>query len=214
MPIYNTEVIIKGPRMMIESQSVREYFMGLVRDAIKRQGVDTYEITEFYIVNLLSEFVEREKLHGEGDPFGIEPLAFTLLKAFRLGLQERFAILKRLGDTSLFVSGFFFESLRRKVVGASYYRAIGENAYAHLACLTRWKGGAEDLSSLFQELAEKFLPFVEVLSEVREKTAFVPLGDTLLIYEKWLETKGRRYIELLEKRGITPLSEAPSKSLQ
>lgn len=199
---------------MIESKSLREYFMDLVKEAIKRQGVDTYEAAEFYIVNLLSEFADREKLHGEGDPFGVEPVALSLLKAFRVGLKERFTILKRLGDTSLFVSGFFFESLRRKIVGTDYYMAIGENAYAHLACLTRWKGGTETLSSLFQELAEKFMPFVEVLSEVREKTSFLPLEDTLLIYEKWLETKGKRYMELLGRRGIVPLTDLPSRNLQ
>ncbi len=203
-----------GVVVMIESRSLKEYFMDLVREAMRRQRVDTYETTEFYIVNLLSEFVKREKLHGEGDPFGVEPIAFTLLRAFEVSLKERFTLLKRIGDTSLFVSGFFFESLRRRVVGADYYMTIGENAYAHLASLTKWKGDTEVLSTLFQELAEKFIPFVEVLSEVREKTSFTPPDDTLLIYERWFRTKGRKYMELLEKRGIIPLVEPPSENLQ
>ncbi len=199
---------------MIENRSLREYFMDLVRDAFKRHKVTTYEMAEFYIVNLLSEFVERRKLHGKGDPFGTEPLAITLLRAFEMNLRDRFNVLKSIGDTSLFVTGFFFESLKRRIVGTRYYIAIGENAYAHLAYMTRWGSGTEYLSSLFQELAEKFISFVEVLAEVRENTSFLPLDDTMDIYEKWLQTKGKKYMELLEKKGIIPLTDLPSKSLQ
>ena len=46
---------------------------------------------------------------------------------------ERVKTLKEVGDISLYVTGFFAESLSRKLVDADYYIGLGRGAYAELA---------------------------------------------------------------------------------
>ena len=45
----------------------------------------------------------------------------------------RFELLKKLGDRSLYISGFFADSLQRKVVDVDYYAEMGGVAYGALA---------------------------------------------------------------------------------
>jgi hypothetical protein len=102
------------------------------------------------------------------------------------------------GDLSLFISGFFSDSLNRRVVDVDYYIQLGEHAYASLA---RRDGRFGDV---FDELSGKFVAFVDVLSEVSEHSAMTSNSDLLRLYEKWLRTKSRRSGDLLAARGIVP----------
>ena len=60
------------------------------------------------------------------------------------------------------------------------------------------------LSPIFAELSEKFVAFVDVLSEVSERARLTSDADLLRLYEKWLRTGSRRNGDLLAERGIVP----------
>ena len=64
------------------------------------------------------------------------------------------------------------------------------------------------------ELAEKFGMFVEVLSEVSERTSCASNTDLLRLYEKWLKTGGRRSGQLLVERGVVPNASIRSTRIQ
>jgi hypothetical protein len=98
----------------------------------------------------------------------------------------------------LFISGFFSDSLNRRLVDVDYYIQLGEHAYASLA---RRDGPFGDV---FDELSDKFVAFVDVLSEVSEHSAMTSNAELLRLYEKWLRTKSRRSGDLLVARGIVP----------
>ena len=51
-----------------------------------------------------------------------------LARALDGGGAEQRASLKQIGDVSLFISGFFSDSLRRKLVDVDYYVSIGGGA--------------------------------------------------------------------------------------
>src|SRR5215472_12817362 len=104
--------------------SIAEFFQDAVNSAIRNQGVDTTAPTECYLVNLLAEFMKT--------PPDDEPLALKLAQAVN-SPDERVRQLKDLGDTSLYVSGFFSESLQRKLVDVGYYIQMGGAAYSQLA---------------------------------------------------------------------------------
>jgi hypothetical protein len=57
---------------------------------------------------------------------------------------------------------------------------------------------------VFSELAQKFTSFVDVLSEVSERSSTSSSSDVLRLYEKWLRTRSPRNGELLVERGIVP----------
>jgi len=58
--------------------------------------------------------------------------------------------------------------------------------------------------TIFAELGEKFVGFVDVLTEVSERTSCSSNADLLRLYEKWLKTGSRRSGQLLVERGVVP----------
>jgi hypothetical protein len=185
---------------VIRQQTAVEYFRELVEDALKRRQVNPHQLTAFYLVRLLAGFAGEERPSGGGRLNQREPLGVRLVRALQSAGQPRREGLREVGDASLFVAGFFADSLNRQLVDVDYYAAIGGYAYA---ALSRADTGA--LAPVFAELADKFVPFIDVLAEVSDHTA-MSRGDAdlLRLYEKWLRTGSRRDGEVLARRGIAP----------
>jgi hypothetical protein len=113
------------------------------------------------------------------------------------------------GDQSLFISGFFADSLNRSLVDVDYYIQLGGLAYRSLA-----RHGDGTFGDVFDELSDKFTTFVDVLGEVSERTSISSNADVLRLYEKWLRTGSRRSGELLAARGIVPNAAVGNRFLQ
>ena len=62
----------------------------------------------------------------------------------------------------------------------------------------------DTFSPVFAELGTKFVDFVDVLSEVSERTSCATNVDLLRLYEKWIKTGSRRSGQLLVERGVVP----------
>jgi hypothetical protein len=110
-------------------ESAVEYFKELVDRALTHQGLETQELTAFYVVQLLTSFLQRPAA-GDIDE---TPLAFRLAQALESGGIRQRTSLKHIGDVALFVSGFFSDSLNRKLVDVDYYVSIGGCAYSALS---------------------------------------------------------------------------------
>jgi hypothetical protein len=185
---------------MITSVNPLEHFRDLVRSAIGRQGLKTNEMAEFYLINLLSDHVSAERLSKE-------PLAVSYLRALESHEDTQAKIMKRVGDYSLFVAGFFSDSLKRKVVDIDYYMAIGSSSYKCLSGIcSRDLRRRHALASLFKELSEKFSAFADILSEVSETSMLTDSRDILRLYERWLRTRSKRAEKLLKGIGIEPVA--------
>jgi hypothetical protein len=185
--------------MRVRSETPTEYFKELVESALCHQRVHADELTAYYLVNLLCGFVHLDRTVGAGQPFDAEPLALRLGRALEAGGVEQRRGLRRVGDAALFISGFFSDSLRRKVVDVDYYIALGGYAYGQLSRLSD-----TTFAPVFGELADKFVAFVDILAEVSERSAMTSNLDVLRLYEKWLRTGSRREGARLVARGIVP----------
>lgn len=183
---------------LLRTESPLEYFKEQVEAACAHQHVHPQPLTSYYIVSLLADFTHLPSNPAAEAALAKEPLAIKLARALQsAGLDQRRA-LKHVGDSSLFISGFFSDSLRRSIVDVDYYASLGGYAYGSL-------GTSNDvLSPIFAELAEKFLVFVDVLHEVSERSALTSASDLLRLYEKWVRTGSRRNGELLVEKGIVP----------
>ena len=176
--------------------SLAEFFHDAVSSAIRNQGLEASEPTEFYLVNLLAGFSTT--------PPDDEPLALKLASAQSAAPDERMRCLRDIGDTSLYVSGFFSESLERKLVDVDYYIQIGCSAYGQLARhFHRENGSAATLRSIYDELEAKFVSFVDVLTEISEQSSLTD-GDLVQLYERWLKTGSERIARRLRARGVIP----------
>lgn len=185
-----------------------EYFKELVESAVARQHLRANELTTYYLVDLLCRFMRPDQLVPFCDDAG-EPLALRLVRAMDSGGLEQRARLRNLGDFSLFMSGFFPDSFRRRVVDVDYYVSMGEYAYGSLS-----RRDADAFAEVFSELARRFVPYKDVLSDVSEQSGIQSSSDVLRLYEKWLRTGSPRDGQRLIDRGIAPNSSIGRKFLQ
>jgi hypothetical protein len=192
----------------VEKTPAAEYFKELVESALSRQHLRANELTSYYLVDLLCRFVRPDQRIPYNDDSG-EPLALRLGRALdSAGLEQR-ARLRNLGDFSLFMSGFFSDSLHRSVVHIDYYVSMGEYAYGSLS-----RRDVDAYGEVFSELARNFVPFMDVLADVSEQTTSHSAVDVLRLYEKWLRTGSPRDGQRLAGRGIVPNASIGSKFIQ
>jgi hypothetical protein len=181
-----------------------EYFQGAVSGAVANLRLQVSEHAQHYLVQLLGHFITTENLVPtdlEGNP------ASTLTQQLAIALEQeqseaRAKRLRQLGDYSLYIAGFFSDSLSRKLVDVDYYIGMGGAAYENAARLQDKKAR----SDLFLELARKFPKFVEVLSQISEETGFNPDShrDLLRVYDLWVKTGSKKFANQLVKAGINP----------
>lgn len=188
---------------LVASGSLREFFRAVLGEALASRRLAVAEPTEFYLVNLLSEFMFADRLFTE-DQDGrkdSEPLAVLYARALQQARDERIRTLRRLGDVSLYRAGFFSESLRESLVGPDYYIQMGGAAYAQVADLSPMGGFA----AVYRELCDKFRALVQVLEEIsaRAMAAGSPSG-VLKVYESWVRTGSDQLERVLVDAGLVP----------
>jgi hypothetical protein len=193
---------------LLQEQTPAEYFKDLIESALARQHLRAGELTSYYLVDLLCRFVRPDRRTPFNDDTS-EPLALRLARALETGGMEQRARLRNLGDFSLFTSGYFSDSLHRRVVDVDYYVSMGEYAYASLG-----RRDEDAFGEVFTELARKFVAFVDVLSDVSERTGGASSADVLRLYEKWLRTGSARDGQRLADRGIAPNASIGKKFVQ
>ena len=189
-----------GRGALVVGQTPLEFFRELVTGALTHRKLRVKDTTEFYLVRLLERFLARDELYvgAQDGPSQVEPLALLLLRALEEGRQRRREGLRRLGDTSLFVAGFFGDSLVRSPVDTAYYVAMGERAYQALAASPGPAGTAET----FGEMAARFEVFVDVLAEIAEMQELRSNRGLVRLYERFLHTGSQRVAEQLRARGV------------
>jgi hypothetical protein len=187
---------------LLSDETPVEFFRDQLVRALEHQRVSTSAFTEYYLVNLLTACVRGERLPPPEAGFDEVPLALLYARALQASRHERARRLREMGDTALFVSGFFAESLEEAAGNLRYYCDLGGHAYARLAL--EHEGVDKNGPGVFGELAAHFREFVDVLAEVSEATRLnTPLSEVRL-YERWLLTGSRRAAALLAGRGLTP----------
>jgi len=197
-------------RKVIASYNVREFFRDSVESALVNQNLSANDHTVHYVVNILTMFTRAEELY-EKTPDGrqLKPLALMLSDALEASSErQRNEALRRLGDVSLFVAGFFSQMFARRMVDVDYYVAMGGNAYGSLHQRMRGTQYGQSFASVYRELARKFQGFVDVLWEVSEGTGMSSNGDILRLYEIWMKTGSKRAGALLQKLGVQPVAVA------
>ena len=187
---------------IVSSGSIREFFSDLLRRAIENQRAQVQPTTLLYVTNLLHEYLSSEALYvqGEDGSWQQKPLAFLLKEALEEQGPARVQMLRRLGDTSLFVSGFFPDSLSRRssAVDVDYYIAMGGRAYDAVGSIAARHASRD----LWDELSSRFRLLVDLLNEVSERTLASTDCGVVRLYERWLKTGSDRLGGVLAQRGI------------
>jgi hypothetical protein len=184
----------------MSSESMAGFFHKEVETVVGKQRVKVSDHTKSYVVNVLTEYSHAEALHQTNNN---DTLAMLYLRAQQVPAEERVRLLRRLGDMALCISGFFADSLNRKVVDLDYYIQMGGGAYGALAATFEQKRDATIFVELYDEMARKFSQLVEVLNEVSEGVSGRD-QSMLRIYDRWLKTGSDRMHRMLIERGVLP----------
>jgi len=203
----------EATKPLVAVTNLREFFHDSVQTALRKQRVDVDDHTEHYVVNVLTMFARSEELY-ESTPEGIrlKPLARMLADAAAASSsQQRDEALRRLGDVSLFVAGFFAQSFARKLVDIDYHIAMGGRAYGTLADNLRGSIRGQAFAAVFLELAQKFQRLVDVLNEVAEMAHTHTHKDILRLYEIWMKTGSPRAFAILQRLGVAPVLQSAKK---
>ena len=185
----------------------QEFFREKITAAIAKQKVKVSDDVEFYLVNLLCEFIAPGKLEtvtGELNAFET-PLALILKNALEAPPSTKMRIYKYLGDTSLYVAGFFQDYFNRKAFDINYYIALGASAYGNVSSLMRDHHADEHFAQTYQALGTKFHEMVEIVAEAAEMPGNAQALDILATYDRWNRTNSERLRRKLNEQGIIPL---------
>ena len=194
------------PDLCVSSQ---EFFTELVNEACEQTKFETFPQATGYLVDMMVFYMNTTNLFGEVDGNGKKSrgtLAQLLLRAANAQRNERIELLKRLGDTSLYISGFFGESLHRKLVNLDYYKEMGETAYGSLASSVN----EDTVAKVYREYSRKFVHFVDILSYISSK-AIRPMEDNLMqLFEHYASGSDLARDRLLEK-GVVAAPQSKTK---
>lgn len=180
----------------LHHESPMELFRELVEQALTHQRIESSEDSAFYLVQLLSSFIDPERLFATAGATDDKCLAELVLMAVSCEGRRKIALLKLSGDLALFLSGFQSDCLHRQPI--DYYIELGGYAYNSVARCGDWRVDA----ALFEELAAKFALFVDVLGEVSENCQMTDSNHLLRLYERWLHTGSERLGAALRREGI------------
>jgi len=181
--------------------SLESYFRDEVDLACKQEGLPPASPTQPYLVRLLAAYAAQ--------PIEDRPLGLRLLNAMGASPRERRTHLREIGDTSLFVCGFWGDSLGRGLVDVGYYTDLGEMAYRELAHGAPAVAQADHRArapGVFGDLARNFSRFVGVLMTISRRTARGRSpADVVRLYERWLRTKSSWAARRLAEEGVLPV---------
>jgi len=181
--------------------SSKEYFNEVVDSALNERKVQASCVVKSYLVELLDFFIVTENLFEESPETGKkkqETLAEMYLKAINSESSLKVEMLKKLGDSSLYISGFFSDSLKRKIVDVDYYAEIGGLAYGNLASIT----SIDEVAEVYQDFSVRFIEYVDVLTCISEKSFSVNEGDLLRLFDRCLLVGSKQAQSKLAEKGL------------
>lgn len=191
--------------MLVSAGSMREYFRESLGNALKKTSLRLSDTAQVYLVNLLVEFMRSENVYAGTDPGERPVLADLFSRAREAEPTEAVRIYKHMGDSSLYLTGFFTEAVEN--VGVDYYVSMGGSAYASVAGLMR--PTAASSSALFAELSDRFRELVELLTAMSldpsgrgESTRGFDDARVLGLVERYQRTGDKKVLDTLRAQGI------------
>jgi hypothetical protein len=171
----------------------RAFFGDCVDGALKRTRFQPLPLARNYLIDLLQHFMFSSNLFQKQDT-----LAELFLRAQNSPAPQRVEMLKKLGDGSLYISGFFGDSLARKIVDIDYYVDMGGTAYGSLAAHM----ADENMAQVYHQFSARFAEFVDVLTYISQESLIQTNGDLLKLYSRYMATGSRLAEEQLVEKGL------------
>lgn len=191
---------------LIVTDTLNDHFLKTVWDAANKLQEPISGLARNYIADLLIRFMATDKMFkddGEGHLYR-EPLANMFGRALQAKGPERIAALRELGDTALFITGFFPDLFKRKPVDVDYCVDMGRAAYESLSALLDEDSVYGPGEGLYFELAEKFVACADVIAEIGDAYRPGAAADLARAKQIWEKTGSKRLENILRQHNKIP----------
>ncbi len=179
-----------------------QHFSEAVKEACENRHIKTQPMVEVYLVQLLQHYVDTRNLHlhlqtdlKERPPETFAEMYMTAISAENPKNRE---LMRIVADRALYLTGFFGDSLQRKIVDLDYYIEIGSAAYSNLHSWTK----EDSLAGVYKTFSSRFTDFVEVLNYISEKSQVQSDQNVLRLYDRYLRTGSDLAREKLNELGV------------
>ena len=184
---------------VMQYNSFRDYIkneLHLANDSL------SYEIKN-YLADLLYFYLREDRFYEyHCDPAsGCERTLVSLYgKIHSAKASEKVYLFKKMGDLSLYVSGFFRSAIKKKIVDVSYYEDMGQSAYSYLAdCY-----GSQN--NVFTSLYRQFKDLAESLFYIQKKSELKNNRQSVALYREYMEQEQSSSVlkRLLQENHLPP----------
>lgn len=153
------EIILKiGPQ---------EYFFQILSDVNKKSLNNFSREVIFYLSEVMGSFILSQNFFElEEGKFKDKILGTKFLEAKNKSKKPKMRAFKEIGDTALFLSGYFSASLNKKIIDESYYQKLGAMAYDQLNDLVP---SFYDVPRFYSGLAQSFQGLSNLLTILAEQ---------------------------------------------
>ena len=184
--------------------SPQEFFKEQLTHGQNKVGLKLSVDVEFYLVQLLCDYI-RPMDNQSQDGLLKVPLALMLKEALEAPREQQLAKFKAIGDTSLYVSGYFPDYFNHKTFTMHYYMNLGAGAYSEVANIVKEKPNGRAFGEVYVELADNFVGIADLFSALAEKMSEKQDKNVLAIYDRWTKSRSERLRRQLEECGIQPM---------
>ncbi len=131
----------------ILGKSLQSYFYTVLEEINEQILSPLPQEIIFYSSDVLDEYADASRFESD------KPLGVSLLESNNLNLNERKRVLKTIGDKSLLLSSYYFESMNKKITNKEYYMKLGKIAYSKLNDISPEH---YDVPEFFENLSTRF----------------------------------------------------------
>jgi len=165
---------------LILESSLQAFFFDQLSDFNQKSTSPLPSEEIFYSSLVMDKFGDSSNLY-ENDEGKVRDkiLGTKLLESSQMNKLEQQRVLRDIGDTALFICGYFSESLNRKIVDTKYYQDIGMIAYQRL---NSHVPQAYEIPSFFKRLSISFSSITTVMSLVFQQNNFEGPEEMFLLF--------------------------------
>ncbi len=182
--------------------SPEQHFSEELKEAMLRLKIKSHPQIETYLVHMLKHYLDSRNLFAPFQNETTEKQPETLAEIYLIALNsdspKNKEMMKILADRALYLSGFFGDSLHKKMIDVDYYVDMGSAAYSNLSIWSR----EDNLSSIYKTFSKRFTEYVDVLNYMSEKSSLKADDNVLSLYEKYLKTGSEMARHKLQELGV------------
>ncbi|TNF24855.1 MAG: hypothetical protein EP319_17560 [Deltaproteobacteria bacterium] len=166
---------------LILESSLQSFFFDQLNDLNKKSSSPLPGETIYYsslVMDRFGEAVEYFDVSQEGR-VREKTLGVKLLEASSLSRTMQKRAYRDIGDTALFLCGYFSESLNKKIIDTSYYQEVGQIAYSHLNNIIP---KAYEIPKFFGMISDTFEKITMMMNVVSKQNNMDGMNNDMILF--------------------------------